>query len=347
MTCNKNFVSIIIPCRNEEKYINTVLEEILSQDFPKDYLEVLVIDGRSEDNTRNIIRDYVKKYPIFKLVDNQKKTVPFALNLGIKKSKGDYILRMDAHAKYPNNYISKLLYWLDKLDADNVGAVWITHPSSDKIMAQAVSHVLSHPFGVGNAYFRIGTTKPKEVDTVPFGCYRREVFDKIGLFDEELIRNQDDEFNARLKRNGGKIYLIPEVQVVYYARASFNKLRKMYYQYGYFKPLVNIKLGKPANLRQFVPVLFILSLIFFLTLSIFVRGSVWIFFLILCCYLVLNIYFSVKIAFGSRKILCLYIPIAFAITHFSYGIAYFAGLLDFYILKKHLRGKRKDVSLSR
>ena len=246
-------VSIIIPCRNEEAFIGKVLENIVHQDYPADLTEVFVIDGKSNDKTAEIIKGYSEKHSFIHYLENPQKIVPFALNKAIKQSSGEIIIRMDAHAVYPNNYVSKLVEGLADYKCENVGGVWITKPGNDSVKAKAIALATSHPFGIGNAYYRLPNQKPKEVDTVPFGCYSRNVFDKIGYFDEELTRNQDDEFNARLIKNGGKIYLLPEIQIIYFAREKLRKISKMFYQYGLYKPLVNLKIGKPATLRQFAP----------------------------------------------------------------------------------------------
>jgi GT2 family glycosyltransferase len=231
----------------------------------------------SEDNTREIIKRYIKKYPFIKLINNSKKIVPTALNIGIRKARGDIIIRIDVHNTYPSNYIEKLILWIRKSKADNVGGIWITKAGAETPIAKAIALALSHPFGVWNPYFRIGIKEPKYVDTVPFGCYRREVFDKIGLFDEDLVRNQDDEFNLRLIKNGGKILLVPDIISYYYARDSIYKLWKMYFQYGYFKPLVVKKVGGILAWRQIIPSSFISSLILALLLSFFAKFFLWLF----------------------------------------------------------------------
>ena len=196
---NKNspFVSIIIPCRNEEKFISKCLDSIVAQDYPKDKIEVLVVDGRSTDRTREIVKEYIQRYSFIKILDNPKKITPVAMNIGIKRAKGDCILILSSHSKIDTNFVRKNILNLQKYHADCVGGIIITLPASKSLLCQSIALALSHPFGVGNAYYRIGSKKPKFVDTVPFGCYKKEVFEKIGLFDEELIRNQDDEFNLR------------------------------------------------------------------------------------------------------------------------------------------------------
>ena len=192
------FITIIVPCRNEERYISPMLENIIQQDYKKSLLEVLVIDGQSTDTTSKIIKDYSSRFGYIKYYDNKFKTVSEALNLGINLSKGEIIVRMDAHCVYPSDYISVLINHLEKTNADNVGGVIVTVPSENSMKSAAIAEAMSTPFGVGNSHFRIGSDDIKNVDTVPFGCYKKEIFMKLGLFDTELVRNQDDEFNGKI-----------------------------------------------------------------------------------------------------------------------------------------------------
>jgi len=238
---NKKYkISIIIPCRNEEKYISRCIESIIKQTYPTDKVEILIIDGMSEDNTRGVIEKYTKRYSYIKLIDNPRRIVPTALNIGIKRAMGEIIIRIDVHSSYPCNYVEKIILWIEKSKADNVGGILIVKPGSETVIAMAIASVLSHPFGVGNALFRTGIKNPQYVDTVPLGAYKRVIFDKIGFFDEDLVRNQDDEFNLRLIKNGGKILLVPDIFSYRYARNSLGKLWRMYFQYGYFKPLLSV-----------------------------------------------------------------------------------------------------------
>lgn len=340
-------VSIIIPTRNEEKYIRYCLQSVIDQDYPKDLLEILVVDGLSEDGTREIIEDYVHKYQFIKLLNNPKRIVSTALNLGIKDAQGGIILRMDAHNVYRKDYVSKCVKYLIEHNVDNVGGICLTLPGTNNLLGNSIAFVLSSPFGVGNAYFRIGSKKPKYVDTVPFGCYKKQVFEKIGLFDEDLVRNQDDEFNLRLIKDGGNILLVPEIVSYYYARDSLGKLWKMYYQYGYFKPLVAQKIGVILTWRQLIPSLFVGSLIFTGVLSFFSNYFLRLFLLIVALYLSANFAFSFSIAFKKGLKLLPFLPISFAVLHFSYGLGYLKGIWDFMVLKKHMKKKIVDVPLTR
>jgi glycosyltransferase involved in cell wall biosynthesis len=340
-------LTIIIPCRNEEKYIDKCLNSIIANDYPKEKLEILVLDGMSKDKTRDIITQYSKKYSFINLLDNPKKIVPTALNQGIKNSKGSIILRIDAHNIYKKDYISKCVKYLQDYNVDNVGGIWITLPGREGLLGNAIALGLSHPFGIGNAYYRIGSKKPKFVDTVPFGCYRKAIFDKLGLFDEDLVRNQDDEFNLRIIKNGGKILLSPDIISYYYTRDSLLKLWNMYYQYGYFKPLVVKKIGKILTWRQLIPPLFVGSLITLGLLSLTTTYFLVPLFLIFFLYVIINLLFSFSVAFRKNIKSFVVLPIIFLTLHLSYGIGYLKGIFDFIILNKKKKKKTKDMPLTR
>lgn len=346
---DKPKITVIIPCKNEEKFIANTLNSIINGTYPLSDMEILVVDGMSNDNTREIVKEYEKKYSQIKLINNPEKTVPYAMNYGIKQAKGDIIIRIDAHSIYPKDYIEKLVYWLDKLNADNVGGVWDIKPANETLEAQAIALTTSHPFGIGNAQYRISNkTEPYEVDTVPFGCYKKEIFDKIGLYDVDLTRNQDDELNARLIQNGGKIYLIPNLKIKYFARDKFSKMFKMFYQYGYFKPLVNLKLKKAATIRQFVPLLFVLFLIFGSILSLVSNVFFYLFLIGILIYFGVNLLVSFKIAKKNNNFkLFPYLVLSFFLIHFSYGIGYLKGIIDFIFLHKHKRKNLSNISISR
>lgn len=320
-------LSVICPIYNEEKYIAQCIESLLLQDYPQNDLEILFVDGMSNDKTREIIESYTRIFPFIKLLDNPKKIVPYAMNTGIKASKGDIIIRLDGHVVYPINYFSSLVKYLEELDADNVGGLCETLPCGSSAKELAIAEALSSSFGMGNSYFRIGCDDIKEVDTVPFGCFKREVFDKVGMYDVELIRNQDDELNARIIKNGGKIYLIPSVVTKYYARDKISKVRKMFYQYGLYKPLVNKKLGSPATVRQFFPLVFVLGLISGAILSCFSKIIAAMYLFVMALYLLLACHFTLKSVkkTGDYK-LFLYQPILYFTMHTSYGWGYIVGI---------------------
>jgi glycosyltransferase involved in cell wall biosynthesis len=331
-------VSVVIPCRNEERYIAQCLDSILATDYPKHRMEILVADGRSTDNTRTILVRYAALHPGIVLLDNPTGTTPAGLNVAIRKASGDIIIRMDAHVLYPADYIPRLVAALEQTGADNVGGVLETVPAEDTPTARAIALGLAHRFGVGNSYFRTGVKEQREVDTVPFGCYRREVFDRIGLFDEELIRNQDDEFNFRLITRGGRVLLLPDVICRYYARKSLRQLARMYYQYGYFKPLVARKVGRVMTVRQLIPSILVA------TLATAAALSWW----IPLARLVLA---AVGGSYGLATALCAtaaarthgarcaaVLTLVFPVLHFSYGSGFLRGIRDHLIIQAPLRG---------
>ena len=341
------FVSIVVPCRNEGNWIAPCLDSILGNDYPHARLEVLVVDGMSSDQTRPIVESYVARHACVRLLDNAEKITPVALNLAIAAARGTVIMRMDAHVDYPADYIRCLVGLLDESGADNVGGVCLTQPGADTAMARAIALGMSHPVGVGNSYFRIGSAEERWVDTVPFGCYRKEVFDRIGLFDEQLVRNQDDEFNLRLIRSGGRILLTPKVVCRYYARDSLGKLWRMYYQYGYFKPLVARKVHRVMTLRQLAPAALVATLAATAVGASFSRIAAALFAGILLAYAVAISSFAVRAAARQGTRCALGLCAVFAVLHFSYGLGYIRGVLDFIILRKNPTGSPGIVPLSR
>lgn len=332
-------VSIIIPCRNEEKYIIKCLQSIHESDYPKEFIEVLIIDGMSTDNTRILIDEYRKDKKYIKVINNIDKIVPIAMNIGIEMAKGDIIIRMDAHAQYPKEYIKKIIEWFKKADVDNIGGIIITKPGANTIIAKSIALALSLPFGVGNAIFRIGTKEPRFVETVPYGAYPKEIFEKIGLFDIELVRNQDDELNYRIIKNGGKILLDPDIYSIYYARDSLSKLWKMYFQYGYWKIKVIQKHKLPSSIRHIIPVSFIISILASSILAIFSKLGLYAFLIIIGTYLLASMIFSARISIKEGKEYLFVLPIVFATLHFSYGFGFLKGIIDFIILKNKIKNK--------
>lgn len=339
---DRKTVTVVCPIYNEEKFIEGFINSVMSQDYPSDMFDVMLVDGMSSDQTRTIIDRMSKRYTNLHIIDNPQHTVPYALNKAIKSSDSDVVIRMDAHCIYPANYISRLVDELYRLNADNVGGVWHTLPSGNTTTEMAIAIASSHPFGVGGSTHKIGTNSIKKVDTVPFGCYRREVFQQIGLFDEELTRNQDDEFNARLIQHGGSIYIIPDVVIQYTARDTMSKMRRMYYQYGLFKPLVNKKLGSPATIRQFIPALFVVGLILGLALSMVSLTITAIYATIITLYVVAGIIIGIKKgAEHNKPSLIAYMPYTFFNIHMSYGIGYIIGV------GKILMNKSFNVNINR
>jgi glycosyltransferase involved in cell wall biosynthesis len=319
-------VTVILPCRNEARYIAACLDSIIGGAYATDKLEVLVVDGNSTDGTRKIVKDFAAQHPQVRLLDNPKRIVPTGLNIGIRAATGDIIARMDAHVVYPPEYLPRLVQALAEGDADNVGGCMITLPADGTARAQAIAIALSHPFGVGNSHFRIGARAPRFVDTVPFGCFRREIFTRIGMFDEELVRNQDDEFNSRILSRGGRIRLLPDVVCYYYARGSIAQVARMFFQYGAFKPLVARKVGRIMTLRQLVPAALVSALGGAL-LAGFLWPPAWI-----AGAGIAALYVGAVLASAARVVRshglrsAAALTLVFPVVHFSYGAGFLRGL---------------------
>jgi len=325
------FVSIIIPCRNEEKFIGKCLESIIKQDYPKDNLEVLVIDGDSADRTKEIIKDFFSKYPFVKLLENQKKFTPFGLNIGIRKAQGEFIIRMDAHAEYPADYVSKCLKYSKESVADNVGGIIKTLPVNSTISAKAIANVLSHSFGAAGSYFRLGSQKPRLVDTVFGGCYKREIFKKIGYFNEKLIRSQDIEFNKRLKKAGGKILLVPEIIATYYPQSKLSAFFRHNFVDGIWT-IYPLKFGvKIFSFRHLIPLFFVLGMLGSLILGFFFWWAKVIFILVFGAYFLISLFFSLKPAIKEDPRYLFSLPIAFFSRHFGYGLGSLWGIVKILI----------------
>lgn len=333
---NKQFITVLVPTYNEERFISSCIESIINQNYPKEMMEVLIIDGISSDSTREIVNEYTTKFNFIELIDNPGRIVPKALNIGVKRAKGEYIIRLDAHSKYPKEYFSTLIDFSQKLKADNVGGVCITDVKNQNSKSLAICEVLSNRFGVGNSIFRLGTNKILEVDTVVFGCFRKEVFEKYGFFDERLVRNQDIEFNKRIKNGGGKLFIIPEVTCTYYARENFKDLFENNFKNGYWNILTVFytKILKSLSLRHFLPLFFVLSLIVPPILSMIFFPFIYISIFSLGLYLVFSIIVSISILFKKNLNLG-YLFLSFLVLHISYGLGSFICLIKLPFLHKH------------
>jgi len=328
-------ISIICPVFNEERYIEQCLESIISQDIDKNTIEVLFIDGMSTDRTRSIIQVYTEIYSFVRMIDNPNRTVPYALNIGIKESRGDILIRIDAHSYFPPNFVSTLVGYLIALNADNVGAVCITDVVNKNMKTLAIKEVLMSKFGVGNSLFRIGVKTVKEVDTVPFGCWRKSIFEKYGLFDTRLARNQDIEFNKRIIREGGKIYLVPDTYSIYYAREDFKQLAKNNFQNGKWNILTVRYTGQSnsLSLRHFIPLVFILSLMIPVVFSILNSKIIYISFLSITIYFSF-LFMSSLIISLKKRLSILYLALSFITLHFSYGFGSLIGIIKSLSIKR-------------
>ena len=315
-------ISIVVPIYNEERYIKECIESLFEQDYPKDDMEWIFVDGGSKDKTKEIIEEYQKKYPdLIKLYDNPHKIVPYAMNIGIENSKGKYIIRLDAHAEYAKDYFSKCVHYLDTIEVDNVGGVAET--KAKKKSGEAIAKMLSSKFGVGNSQFRTNG-KSGYVDTVPFGAFRREVFSNYGGYDERLVRNQDNEMNYRIRKNGGKIYLADDIHLSYYCRDTMSGISKMARQNGKWNVITMKLCPGSMGLRHFIPLCFVLSIPLLVGLG-FLWWPIWcVLGGELALYLLLDIIFSIKCAktFGQFW----YLLLLFPVFHFNYGFGSIGGI---------------------
>lgn len=340
-TTKSTKVSIIIPCYNEEKYIETCVRSVFAGDYPTNNLEVIVVDGVSEDNTRDILLSLQKEFKNLTIQTNTKKVTPISLNLGLKKAKGDIKIILGAHSETAVDFVSKNIDALNQYpQAGCVGGL-IENIYENKT-AKNIGLAMSSPFGVGNATFRVGG-KSGFVDTVAFGAYRREVFEKAGYFDEELVRNQDDEFNYRLLKNGYKIYFSTDIKCKYYVRSSYPKLKKQYYQYGYWKVYVNKKHKSVTTLRQVFPALFVAGLISGAVLSLIHPAFFYLWIASICLYMTSALYFGLRVQCGKIKDLTGVMAVFF-ILHLYYGAGYLAGIFDFVIKNKTPSSKHTSIS---
>lgn len=321
------FVSIIIPCRNEEKFIGNCMDSVLANDYPKDKIEVLVVDGMSEDKSKEILGGYSRQYEFIKVIDNPRKITPCAFNTGIRNSNGEIIMILGSHSTYQKDYISKCVQYLKEFEADNVGGIIVTLPREDTFMGKAVTAALSSRFGVGGSSFRTGVKEPTWVDTVFGGCYKKNVFDRVGFFNENLVSTQDMEFNLRLKRTGGKILLAPDIVSYYYTRSDLMSFCKNNFRNGFWAIYpFKFTTAMPVSWRHLVPLTFVLGLIGSGLLSAVVTHFFLLFLLILGSYVLTNLSVSFQIASQKRDIRYLIvIAFIFACLHFGYGLGSLAG----------------------
>lgn len=321
-------ISIIVPIRNEGASIAKCLEAIIVQDTPPEQIEILVADGMSEDNTREIVRGYQKRHGNIRLLDNPGRIVSTGMNLALRQARGDIIIRVDGHCIIAPDYVRHCEEHLMKDGVDGVGGPMESIGESP--LAESIALAMSSPFGVGNSAFRTTSSRTMFVDTIPFPAYRRETIQKAGLYDEELVRNQDDEYNYRIRELGGKLLLADDVRSKYYSRGSFIKLWKQYYQYGFYKVRVLQKHPRQMSARQFVPPLFVLSLVLSALLAVTAKWGWVILATIIGLYAAANLGASILVAHKAGWQHLRRLPIAYAIIHESYGAGFLIGLFKFW-----------------
>jgi GT2 family glycosyltransferase len=316
-------VSVVIAMRNEEDHIGHCLQSLIDQDYPGEQVEILIVDGMSTDNSRSIVSGFAGRYANIRLLDNEKKITPAAFNLGIRNARGGIVAIIGAHCSLAPDYISNCVHYLNTREADCVGGP--IESIGEGFWGQAISLAMSSPFGVGDAHFRY-SHQERYVDTLAFGAYRRDVFDRIGLFDEKLVRNQDYDLNYRLRKAGGKILLTPAIKSRYYTRSSLKKLCSQYLRYGFWKVQMLRKHPRSVRVRQLVPPLFALILLLSGALAAISNLAAWVFALMVASYLSLSLAFSLFIAARRGWRYFPVLPVIFACLHLSWGLGFLYSL---------------------
>ena len=324
---NPPFISLLLPIRNEEVYIPACLNSLRAQDYPANRIEILVADGMSTDNTKQIVTDWMQQDRRVRIYDNPQQIVPTGLNLLIPQAKGDILIRVDGHCVLASDYVSKCVRHLLNDGVDGVGGPM--HSIGQDLISQATAIAMSSKFGVGDSSFRTETGQTKLADTVPFPAYTREIIEKVGLYDEELVRNQDDEYNYRIRKAGGKILLAEDVHSDYFSRGSFAKLWRQYFQYGFWKVRVFQKHPRQMSPRQFVPPLFVLALLSAAVLAFAVPWGWYALVGLLGVYLFACLAAAFVHVKGQKTVVVLLLPLAYTIIHTSYGLGFLIGLLRF------------------
>jgi glycosyltransferase involved in cell wall biosynthesis len=316
-------VSVIIPTYNEEGTIVSCIEGLINGEYPLDKLEFIISDGNSSDNTIKKIEEFSAKNPDIKIkvLNNPQKTQGYGLNIAIQNINTDneIILRADAHSTYPQNYIADCVKSLISTNADNAGGVMV--PIGKGCTQKAVSFCMSHPLGVGNAKFHLGNHSGF-VDTVYLGCFKTDVFEKIGLFDPAMTPNEDAELNLRINKSGGKVYLDSNIRVVYFPRDTFAKLTKQYFRYGQGRCRTSKKHKTITSIRQAIPPFWVV-----LTLALLVMSLFSIFFILpLLAYFIILLLVSIKGTYKRHDAAILVSPICFATMHYSWGLGFLCEL---------------------
>lgn len=323
-------VSVIMPVRNEAAFIERSLSSLLAQDYPMSQVEILVADGMSEDGTRKTVEDYTRRFPSVHLVDNPGRIVPTALNTAILAAHGQWLIRLDAHSIYPPDYIRLCVETARRTGADNVGGVFITLPRDESRQALLVQAITTSRFGVGNAEYRLDV-REGPADTVPYGCFRREVFTDIGLFDERLVRNQDYEFNRRLTSAGKRVWLSPEIKVKYYNQATLAGLFRQAFGTGKWNPWTWFVAPYAFAPRHIVPGLFVLGLLIGTGLAVLAPWGRLVLVTIFAPYFTLALLASFQQSHRYGLGILSFLPPLFLAYHVSYGLGTLWGALRLFV----------------
>jgi succinoglycan biosynthesis protein ExoA len=322
-------VSVIVPCYNEQFTIRLLLDALHQQTYPRAEMEVIVADGFSKDGTRDVIKTFQEEFPDFnvRVVDNSNRSIPSGLNRAIEVSRGEIILRLDAHSQPYPDYIANSVSAHGAGRGENVGGVWEIRPGAETWIAKSIAVAAAHPLGVGDALYR-HTKQAAEVDTVPFGSFRRALIEKVGYFDESLLTNEDYEFNTRVRKSGGKVWLDPSIRSVYFARPTLLELIRQYWRYGFWKWRMLRRYPDTLRWRQALPPVFVLSLIVLVVLSIFVPFARIVLVSELLLYFFIMILAGLYSALQQRKAyLILGLPFAIFAMHIAWGSGFLWSIL--------------------
>ena len=322
---NDILLSAIILCYNEESIIADCVLSILNQEFPIGVFEVLVVDGMSTDSTRSILKDLVEKHSNVRVIDNEKRITPAAMNLGIEHARGKYVSILGAHTIYEKDYLLQSVKLFEKHpEISCSGGPIISEGKTE--FGKALAVAMSQPIGVGNAMHRFPDYEGY-AEGACFPTFKRSVFIDVGYYDERLVKNQDDEFNFRLRKNGHKIYLSPSVRCTYFVRDTPKKLFKQYYNYGFWRVIVSRIHNTVFSIRQLIPLAFYFAVTLLLVLSFFLPAQ-WSFvcFLLPVVYLLIVAFFSLKAALGKGLVFAWYTFYSILILHFSYALGFFVAL---------------------
>ena len=334
-------VSVIVPCRNERDTLPRCLQSMLEQEPPDGGFEVIVADGMSDDGTRNVLSQLAADSALITVVDNPGRFVSSGLNHAIRAARGDIIIRADAHTEYAPDYLRQCVAVLQSSGADNVGGPWIAE--SQGYVGTAIAAVFHSRFGSGGALAH-DRRYEGPVDTVYLGCWRRQTLEHVGGFDEELVRNQDDELNLRLTRAGKTIWQSPRIRSRYHPRQSLRRLFGQYMQYGYWKVRVIQKHRLPASWRHLVPALFVLTMLALLAASVVSHTAVVVAALVGALYAACTAAASVVVAARVGFRLLPILPLVFVCYHIGYGVGFLLGLVDFVVLRRRFPPRMSTIN---
>ncbi len=328
------FVSIIVPCYNEEATIRHLLDAVLAQTYLRGQMELVISDGLSTDRTRAVIAEFQKKHAdlAVRVVDNSAKTIPSGLNQAIRESGGEIIVRLDAHSMPIPEYVERCVSALEAGKGENVGGVWDIRAGADTWIAESISFAAAHPLGVGDAMYRLNA-KAGAVDTVPFGSFRRSLIERIGAFDETLLSNEDYEFNTRVRESGGTVWLDPAIRSVYFSRSTLKKLAVQYWRYGFWKLKMLRRYPHTLRWRQALPPVFVFILFVLIVLSLFVGLARYILAAQVLFYFIALGSAGLKLAIEKGKgFILIGLPLAIMTMHIFWGAGFlWSGISDLFV----------------